>query len=105
MFNIVLQIAHPFNKKELYFQESIPVGCVPPALHRDPPPPLDRDPPGQRPSSGQRPLPTENPDTETLEGTWGQRQRPSPAEGTWDQAAKQEVTLYRDPLPLNEQND
>ena len=23
-----------------------------------------------------------------------------PPEGTWDQAARQEVTLYRDPLPL-----
>ena len=44
-------------------------------------PPPNRDPPGQR-----------IPQTET-----------PPLEGTWDQAARQEVTLYRD--PICEQND
>ena len=46
-----------------------------------------RDPPGQRPQ-------TETP----LAETWDQRQRPA-WEGIWDQAVRQEVTLYRDPLP------
>ena len=51
-------------------QESIPVGCIMPALHRMVEGGFsDRDP---------------------LEGTWNQRQRPP--EGTWDQAARKEVT-------------
>ena len=56
---------------------------------------LDRDPLGQRPLR-QRPSWTETPWTETP------RQRPPglrPPEGTWDQAARQEVTSYRDLLP------
>ena len=46
---------------------------------------------------GQRPLRTETPQTETP----GQR---PPLEGTWEQAARQEMTSYRDPLPC-ELND
>ena len=81
-------------------QESIQVGCIPPACHHtqgnsirglcqgDP----STDSPGQR-FPRQRPLERELP-----EGTWDQVQRP--LEGTWDQAARQEVTSYRDP-PVN----
>ena len=89
-------------------QESILVGCIPPAFlipgespYRDPPgerPPQERDPPGETPGErppgggppGQRP-----PDRDLPEGTWDQEQRP--LKGTWDQAARQEVISYRDP--------
>ena len=56
--------------------------CTETYLDRDP---LDKYPPVQRPP-GQRPP--------------GQRPpRQTPLVGTWDQAAKQEVTSYKDPLP------
>ena len=60
-----------FRKDSIFIikQESISVGCVPPALHHMGGLCLgglpDRDPPGQTPT-GQRPL----------QGTWDQRQRP-----------------------------
>ena len=59
--------------------------------------PLDRDPPIQRPPNKDPPR-TEIPGRDPLKGTWDQRQRP-PWEGIWYQAARQEVTLYRGPLP------
>ena len=120
--------------KKYATQESIPVGCVPPALQErrgSRPPgqrscwsetpwtetswiktpwtgtplerdPLDRDFPRQRPP-GQRPHWRETPWTETTwtETLWkehGTRHR-DPLEGTWDHAARQEMTSYRDPPP------
>ena len=68
---------------------------------KDPPGqrPPDRDPPGQRPP-GQRPPWRETPlDRDPLEGIWKQAQRP-PKE-TQNQAARQEVTSYRDPCKQN----
>ena len=58
-------------------------------MDRDPPDrdPLDRDPPDR------------DPQTET---PWIETPRQRPPEGTWDQAARQEVTSYRDP-PVNRQ--
>ena len=57
---------------------------------------LDRDLPGQRSLLDRDPLDSDppwrnmGPETETL-----------PLEGTWDQAARQEVTLHRDPHPTD----
>ena len=57
--------------RKLKRQESIPVGCVPPALHPD------RDPPGQRPPGQKPPL-----DRDILlnrdlpEGMWNQHRDP-----------------------------
>ena len=64
---------------------------------------LDKDPPGQR-RPGQRPPGPRPPDRDLT----GQRpprgnmgpERETPLEGTWDQVARQEVTTYREPLPL-----
>ena len=83
------------NKTGIYYQLAcwylvgIPVGCVPPALHRIgeslsrgvslTETPLDRD-----------PLPP-------IQGTWDQAQRAPFPEGTWDQVTRHEVTSYRDP--------
>ena len=58
-----------------------------PALQRTP---LDRDPLGHRLPWTQTPRKIMGPGTETL------------PEGTWDQAARQEVTSYRDP-PMDRQ--
>ena len=94
--------------KLLIKQESIPVGCVPPVLHRTEgvsiwgvsltETPLDRDPPGQRPP-GQRPsMDRDPPGQKHPMDRDPPRQRtptPRPPEGTWDQAAGQEVTSYR----------
>ena len=58
----------------------------------------DKGPPGQRPPRqrprGQRPHWTENP--------WKEHRTRDrdPIKGTWDQTAKQDVTSYRDLLPL-----
>ena len=77
-FHLFIYIHRGFCRKKNK-QESIPVGCPPPAF-------LIR--------GG---LPTEPPPwTETPpEGTWDQGQRPP--EGIWDQTARQGVTSYRDP--------
>ena len=50
--------------------------------------PLDRDPPDQNPLDRDPPGRNMGPGTDT-----------PPPEGTWDQAARQEVTSYRNPPP------
>ena len=72
------------TNKKIPKQECIPVGYVPPALYC-----IGGLCPGRPPR--QRP-PGRNmePETETLYR--------NPPEGTWDQAARQEVTSYRDPF-------
>ena len=78
--------------QHLYFkykQETIPVGCVPPAFLIL--------------GGG---LPVETPQTETPWKEPGTRDRDPPPEGTWDQAARQKVTSYTDhPPPSRGQND
>ena len=118
-----------WNQTEI--QESIPVGCVPPALHRcswgwvSPwqRPPWIETPPRQRPSQKEHGTRDRDPHRRSMgpgsetgsdimrppgyRPPWkehGTRDR-DPLEGTWDQAAKQEVTSYRNPLPPCEQND
>ena len=78
-------------------QESIPVGCLPPALHHTGglcPGGLPDSPPGQTPppTNQDRVPPKEH----------GTRDR-DPLEGTWDQAARQEDIIQRP--PLNTQNE
>ena len=69
-------------------------------LHRDHPPPRNRppdtDPPGQRQPWPEPPM-DRAPWTETPQKEHGTGRR-DPREGTWDKAARQEVTSYRDPL-------
>ena len=86
--------------------DSIPVGCVLPASDSGggfPRDPRDKDPP-----TGQIPSWTETP----LQGTSNQGQRtplpPPPQKETWDQAARQEETSYRDnrpPAPMDRMTD
>ena len=60
--------------------------------------------PGQRPHPWME-TPTlvrgPNPDQRPPGGTWNQKQRPTSLEETWDQAARQEVTSYRDIPPVD----
>ena len=98
-------------------QKSIPVGCVPPnflipgrSLYRGPPDrdrrqrlllteiPLDRDSHDREPPLDKDPL-DRYPQTETPQRNMGPETK-TPLEATWGQAARQEVTSYRDPLPL-----
>ena len=91
----------PFRNDKFFFriqsirQESIPLGCIPPSLHCTGA--LDREPSGQRfPWTENPPRKNMRPGTETPWKEHGARDR-GPLEGTWDQAARQEVTSYRDP--------
>ena len=99
-YTLIVLLSHLLYIHKYFQQESIPVGCVPPAFlipgegispYRDLPiqiTTLDTDPSGQRPFLD-RDSPGRNmgPGTET------------PLEGTWDQAVRQEVTSCRTPLP------
>ena len=87
-----------FRAKTYYKQESIPVGCVPPAfliLEG-----LPTDPPRQRSNwtetpPGKRPL-----DKDPLDrDPWNDHvtRGRDPLEGTWDQATRQAMTSCRDP--------
>ena len=78
-------------------QESIPVGCVPPARHRMGEGSLSWSLPGQRPLDRESPD-IETPWTETPLDRHPWTETPSPIEGTWDQLTRQKVTSYRDSL-------